>query len=281
MATRGIIARETAGGGWEGRFHHFDSYPSGLGETLLDWYFGYFGRDGERLCRFLIDEHTAWRSIVNRDPSAGIDFGWATDDRPQCFCHGPEAEHADMWTQEHRAEMASIDYVYVFGPNRLRVFHPRKGPEFVLDLTRPRAELVGLLAAVDAAGEEQSPADPAVDPDPVAAAARQVEAALQARWPHVVASARVGDHRGVPAVVVTWQGSLTLHEEQEVTALAEGAIVASLRKIERGGVVRVVDRRTWLTPVTEPVPVWSVSARTPFREVPVYEWVIAVRLEDA
>ena len=33
MSTRGVIARKD-GDGFTGRYHHLDSYPSGLGQTL-------------------------------------------------------------------------------------------------------------------------------------------------------------------------------------------------------------------------------------------------------
>jgi len=53
MATRGVIARKTEDG-FEGRYHHFDSYPTGLGETLFDLYNGHFKKDLTAMLKYLI-----------------------------------------------------------------------------------------------------------------------------------------------------------------------------------------------------------------------------------
>lgn len=65
MSTRGVIARAT-GDGFAGRYHHWDSYPSGLGATLYSW-----GQRMplERMLKLLLDEHPAgWSTIVGTDP---------------------------------------------------------------------------------------------------------------------------------------------------------------------------------------------------------------------
>lgn len=64
MSTRGVIAVQH-GHGFKGRYHHFDSYPSGLGRTLYYWA-NKMPRD--KLIKLLIDEHPAgWSTIVGRD----------------------------------------------------------------------------------------------------------------------------------------------------------------------------------------------------------------------
>lgn len=61
MSTRGVIARKS-GDGFVGRYHHWDSYPSGLGRTLYQWA-QRMPRD--RMIHLLIDEHPAgWSTIV-------------------------------------------------------------------------------------------------------------------------------------------------------------------------------------------------------------------------
>jgi len=67
MATRAIIARQR-GDGWEGRYHHWDGYPPGLGAALYDLYNGHFQRDIGRMLAVLIDDHPAgWSSIIDAD----------------------------------------------------------------------------------------------------------------------------------------------------------------------------------------------------------------------
>lgn len=69
MSTRGAIARshEIAPDvmGFRGVYHHWDSYPEGLGATLYDLYHTVFNRDLDRMLRVLIDEHPAGWSTIN------------------------------------------------------------------------------------------------------------------------------------------------------------------------------------------------------------------------
>lgn len=68
MGTRGAIARPTAAGGFEGRYHHWDSYPTGLGRSLFDVRKRFFGGDTEAMLKYLIDDHPAgWSSICGAD----------------------------------------------------------------------------------------------------------------------------------------------------------------------------------------------------------------------
>jgi hypothetical protein len=53
MSTNGIIARSTGEGTFAGRYHHWDSYPSGLGTTLVELYRGHFNRDLDRMLQVL------------------------------------------------------------------------------------------------------------------------------------------------------------------------------------------------------------------------------------
>lgn len=72
MSTRGAIARPV-GEGFEGRYHHWDSYPEGLGATLFYLRNGFFGGDTDALLAYLVDSHPAGWSTINgkdltRDP---------------------------------------------------------------------------------------------------------------------------------------------------------------------------------------------------------------------
>jgi hypothetical protein len=79
MSTRAAIARavDKPGGGihFEGRYHHWDGYPTGLGRTLYQLYNGYFERDLDAMLKFLIDDHPGgWSTINDRDLSLPIGF---------------------------------------------------------------------------------------------------------------------------------------------------------------------------------------------------------------
>ncbi len=98
MSIRGVIARPIEGG-WEGRYHHFDSYPTGLGKALFDAYHATFEPDVAFMQKVLIDEHPAgWSNIIGADWSLDPGYvnygGRSADDahRPQCYCHGDRSE---------------------------------------------------------------------------------------------------------------------------------------------------------------------------------------------
>jgi hypothetical protein len=70
MSTRGSIGRWVGGNPvrFFSVYHHWDSYPSGLGKTLWDLYHGYFKEDLEAMLKVLIDDHPAgWSSINGAD----------------------------------------------------------------------------------------------------------------------------------------------------------------------------------------------------------------------
>lgn len=70
MATRGAIARLRSCEPlvFAGAYHHWDSYPTGLGKTLWELYHGHFQKDLEAMLQTLIDAHPAgWSSIHSSD----------------------------------------------------------------------------------------------------------------------------------------------------------------------------------------------------------------------
>lgn len=70
MATRSVIARTTTAEdgesySWEGRYHHWDGYPSGVGVTLIE---NLLKHGYEFMTRRLIDgEATGWSNINGCD----------------------------------------------------------------------------------------------------------------------------------------------------------------------------------------------------------------------
>ena len=91
MSTRGVIARLN-GDGFVGRYHHWDSYPRGLGKTLWDWAQQV---PLDRLLKFLLDEHPAgWSTIVNTDPSFEPGYVNIHDENRKCvICGRPVWAH--------------------------------------------------------------------------------------------------------------------------------------------------------------------------------------------
>ena len=141
MATRGVIARP-AGNGWEGRYHHWDSYPSGLGKTLWDAYHRFFRRDIDAMTSYLIDQHPAgWSTIVGADltlPPGFTEHGnsrfgdyskglitWEEyrnlpqNRRPQCYCHGDRNEPEQLIT--HDQDPVDLEWAYVLSPTSMTV----------------------------------------------------------------------------------------------------------------------------------------------------------------
>lgn len=117
MGTRGVIARKTEAG-FEGRYHHWDSYPSGLGATLFSLYRGHFDRDLDRMLGFLLDEHTAWSTINDCDFREPPGYGSRTG--PVCFCHGERSEEGWLVTHEN-ASSSGCEYAYVFDDTTMLV----------------------------------------------------------------------------------------------------------------------------------------------------------------
>ncbi|KKN86984.1 hypothetical protein LCGC14_0262530 [marine sediment metagenome] len=121
MSTRGAIVR-VFGDGFKGVYHHWDSYPEGLGQTLWELFHEQFGQDVERMLKFLIDEHPAGWSTLN-----GADFSMmpgyvelgrkidSPDERrgPECYCHGDRSEEGNEVTEKDAAGIG-VEWVYAF-----------------------------------------------------------------------------------------------------------------------------------------------------------------------
>jgi hypothetical protein len=137
MSTRGCIARVAGEGKFEGVYHHWDSYVTGLGATLYKLYTGHFERDLGKMLTFLIDKHGAgWSTINGADFNleAGYDENAARYEAgadgkpdyskpiphgPRCFCHGTRHEEAQLIDQDTDAGM---EWAYVFDEEK-RVMH--------------------------------------------------------------------------------------------------------------------------------------------------------------
>jgi hypothetical protein len=110
MSTRSVIARETPGGGFAGRYVHWDGYPSGVGAQLWELYRSRFGRDLDAMLSELIDGHPAGWSVLCADWSLPLN---SSDSSPRCYCHWRN-EPASELTQANAA-LSWCEYAYTLG----------------------------------------------------------------------------------------------------------------------------------------------------------------------
>jgi len=89
MRTRGVIAGAVTDG-WEGRYHHFDSYPRGPREDAVGPLPGHFAGDVDAMLRTLVGDHpSGWANINDADFSLFPGYGLPTGSHgapPACFC---------------------------------------------------------------------------------------------------------------------------------------------------------------------------------------------------
>ena len=157
MSTRGVIARLTNAlpAQFAGRYHHWDSYPTGLGKTLWLLYHGHFNRDLNAMMRVLVDEHPAgWSTINSADFSLLSGFtelaNRKTEDeadgvRPECYCHGDRAEEAWEVTQKN-ASGSGCEWAYAFASGA----QPEHDVMLVLSSYRPSGQkMIGFFGQGD------------------------------------------------------------------------------------------------------------------------------------
>jgi hypothetical protein len=114
MSTRGVIARVTGEGTFKGVYHHWDSYPTGLGQQLIQVLIEHFHSDVPQMLRVLVDEHPAgWSTIVDKDFNLMPGYSGELGDGhgPQCYCHGTRSEEPHIVTQ---ADDVGAEWAYVF-----------------------------------------------------------------------------------------------------------------------------------------------------------------------
>lgn len=130
MSTRGCIARLQRKNPLEfkGVYHHWDGYPSGLGQALFLLRNTEFGGDTEAMLKTLIDDHPAgWSTVVgatfSKSPgfrARGAKSTDADDDAPQCYCHGTRSEPGWIVTQRNAAG-SGIEFAYAFDGDTMLV----------------------------------------------------------------------------------------------------------------------------------------------------------------
>jgi hypothetical protein len=115
MSTRGCIARKTKDG-FSGVFHHWDSYPSGLGEALWKLYHKRFNKNLDEMLKSIIDEHPeGFISII--------------EDRFEPY----EDKMSDIITQENM-NSHWCEYAYVFDDKSMIILDSKLRPMAIIDL---------------------------------------------------------------------------------------------------------------------------------------------------
>lgn len=143
MSTRAVIARTTGAPSsvtgqphWEGRYHHFDGYPSGLGKRLYELAQQH---DLSWLLALLIDEHPAgWSNILTCDITATAGYRevnvqssddepawrdieahmrWERMQGPLCYCHGTRHEGAYPLITDASRDAWGTEWAYAIDAN--------------------------------------------------------------------------------------------------------------------------------------------------------------------
>jgi hypothetical protein len=128
MSTRGALVRATGDNTFKGVYHHWDSYPKGLGKTLWGLYHGHFNKDLGKMLGVLIDEHLAGWSTIN-ECDFNLKPGYIEHpepdskkpQRPLCYCHGDRRERAQVITEKN-AEQSWCEFVYAFGDSHMIIY---------------------------------------------------------------------------------------------------------------------------------------------------------------
>lgn len=128
---------------FRGVYHHWDSYPSGLGRALFRIKNERFRIGVEPMLKMLIDEHPAgWSTVVDKrfDPSPGAGcMETPKDDEPRCYCHG--TRHEQGWAVTHdNASASGVEYAYVFDGSKMLV---------VGSYCRDGAKMIGMFGSGD------------------------------------------------------------------------------------------------------------------------------------
>jgi hypothetical protein len=124
MSTRGCIARTNNGEGWQGVYHHWDSYPKGLGKELWDRLHSEYQGDITAFLADAIDNHpSGWSSFP--DKCYCHDHNFAKRDgslAKDSSYYKPSAPNGRMTSET--SDPLFIEWVYAFDPEtrKLAIF---------------------------------------------------------------------------------------------------------------------------------------------------------------
>ena len=127
MSTRGVIARQQ-GDSFQGRYHHWDSYPSGLGKALWELTHCQFKGNLDGMLHILIDEHPAgWSTIVNKDFS--LPAGFNEMGKGNCLVCGKASwEHYYQEWESHGKRLTAKAHQEMTNGNYMSLGHSFETP---------------------------------------------------------------------------------------------------------------------------------------------------------
>jgi len=147
MATRGIIAIQNKTG-FKGGYHHWDSYPTGLGEYLFDT----FQQEGWAIVE-RGTQHT-WSSLSSDEchccgtmSDGRTEKFRAADDKTDCGAEYAYAFQHESWT-DNSGEKHDTHYMHIYGK--------QSGGKQVIEMfgmTTPNSEWA-LIASIDLNGSK-------------------------------------------------------------------------------------------------------------------------------
>ncbi|MGW3657159.1 hypothetical protein ACWD6R_16355 [Streptomyces sp. NPDC005151] len=113
MAARSIVARPAEGGGFAGRYVHFDGEPTTRVWVLRHLVLNVHAGDVAAAARALLDEH----------PNGWVRLPDEAEDDGECFCHsGSDNDRIDMGLLTHEGTAdRDLHYAYVLHPDRIEV----------------------------------------------------------------------------------------------------------------------------------------------------------------
>lgn len=132
MGTRSVVAIPLDGG-FKGRYIHWDGYPSGVGENLLD----IVRRDGvERAVQVLTEENYGWSSLNStgpgefgpgyEDPGRGDGRFRAVEGYGTAYTTAGGQSSPEEWITDSSDDWGT-EWAYVINPNWITVLQRRWG----------------------------------------------------------------------------------------------------------------------------------------------------------
>jgi hypothetical protein len=152
MSTHAIIGTPTPGGGFRGRYVHYDGAPHGVGTTLA----AIIARDGlEHALRVLTEDHTSWAMLDEDLPEHPDDIPFTVRHNRQVagygMAHHPDEPTAAEWYSDTGTTEAGAEWAYAATPDGIQVWRRPIGGSWGrrpdLDITYPVRETVWCGAA--------------------------------------------------------------------------------------------------------------------------------------
>lgn len=127
MGTRSVVAVRY-GDSWRGRYVHWDGYPTGVGQALLEIRRNLYPNDLDGMVRALTETHRGWSSINAEERVELPDY--YESDRFEAV-HGigigyTDSEASEDWI-EAEGDNWGTEWCYILTPNGIHVLEATRG----------------------------------------------------------------------------------------------------------------------------------------------------------